>query len=151
MRRARLPDWADRLVVAIETQRRAPFAWGAADCATLYGAAIEALTGEDPLATYRPWRDETSALRAVLSAGCRSAADFVAMTMVSIHPSRAARGDVGYCAGLRPRLAFPAIIMGAEAVSRDESGWIIIPRGLISEAWSTCDAPVAGGQLKARA
>lgn len=137
MQRTRLPDWPDRLIAAVEAQRRMPFAWGVADCATLYGAALEALTGEDPLAPYRPWFDERTALRAVLASGCRSVAEFVAMTMVKIEPARAQRGDVGYLAGEQPRLAFPAVILGAEAVSRDADGWIIIPRRLIAEAWST--------------
>lgn len=136
MRRDRLPDWPDRLIAAVEAQRRMPFTWGVADCATLYGAAIEALTGEDPLARFRPWHDERDALRAVLAAGCRSAAEFVGMTMVKIEPARAQRGDFGYLAGEQPRLAFPAVILGAEAVSRDEHGWIIVPRRLIAEAWS---------------
>lgn len=136
MLRTRLPNWPDRLVAAVELQRRTPFAWGAADCATLYGAAIEALTGEDPLAAYRPWHDAQTALRAVLASGCRSVAEFVGMTMVRIPPAKAQRGDFGYLAGDKPRLAFPAVIMGAEAVSRDEHGWIIVPRRLIAEAWS---------------
>tara|TARA_R110000868_G_scaffold936_1_gene7121 strand:- start:12585 stop:13010 length:426 start_codon:yes stop_codon:yes gene_type:complete len=136
MRRDRVTDWPERLVEAIELQRRAPFCWGAADCATLFGAVIEAMTGEDPLARYRPWSSETTAARALLSSGSRTVTEFVRTILVEIPPSMAGRGDFGYLGGARNPLQFPAVITGAEAMSRDPAGWIVVPRGMIVEAYS---------------
>ena len=136
MRRDRLPDWPDRLLAAIAAQQMQPFVWGHADCATLFADCVQAITGEDPLAAYRPWHSPASAARAVFSAGCRDAADFVRMILPAIPPAAAGRGDFGYAAGPRDRLQFPAVIVGGEALSRNETGWVLFSRSLITEAYT---------------
>ncbi len=49
----RLPDWDARLAALIVACSQRTFAWGAHDCMTFAGAAVEALTGDDPVADWR--------------------------------------------------------------------------------------------------
>ncbi len=43
----RLPDWRGRLGAYVEQARRAPFGYGALDCALFTAGAVEAMTGVD--------------------------------------------------------------------------------------------------------
>jgi hypothetical protein len=107
--------------------QRGVFLWGTFDCATLFSDAVAAVTGEDPLAAFRPWHSERTALVALLKSGKDSVADWVADNFDEIVPADARRGDVGY-AKEALQLSFPAIVCGSIAMSRDESGWIVFPR-----------------------
>lgn len=91
----RLVDWRGRLAAAIEIYRRAPFAYGAADCALLALAAVEAQTGRDIVpAAWRRYHTELGALRVMRRAGFASLADMAASVLPEIHPSRAGLGDI---------------------------------------------------------
>lgn len=126
----RLDGWADRLLEVVELHRAAPFVWGRTDCAMLFRHCAQVCTGVDPLADLSPWYSRASAARALLRAGHRTAIDLVAARFVEIHPAQAQRGDVGFCE-IRDDLSAPAIILGAEAVSRDESRFLVFPAGLL--------------------
>jgi len=130
----RLPDWPERLVATIERHRAAPFAWGAHDCATLFADCVEAVTGADPLAAYRPWDGESAALRALARAGFGSMRDFVDAHFRAVPAVLARRGDLVLPAAA-PALMCPAVVTGAEAVSRDLSGWIVAPVAVMACAW----------------
>lgn len=55
-------DWPERLADFIEARRHLPFAWGRQDCATFAADALQALTGQDPLAPLRgQWATEEQA------------------------------------------------------------------------------------------
>lgn len=136
MRRTRLPDWTDRLMHTVAAHQAHAFAWGSFDCATLFGDCVLAITGEDPLARFKPWRSSTAAARALFQSGSPDVAAFVATILPGIAPASAKRGDFGYAAGPRDRLQFPAVIVGAEALSRNETGFVVIPRGLIVDAFT---------------
>lgn len=130
----RLVDWDQRLVAVIAEHQSRPFAWGEADCAALFAAAVAAVTGRDPLAAFRPWASEHDALRRLAGTGAPSVVAWVAERFDEIVPADARRGDVGYAAEAE-MLSFPAIIVGALAMSRNAEGWIIIPRARIVRAF----------------
>lgn len=129
----RLPDWPERLAAVVAWHRRHDFAWGRFDCGTLFSDAATAVTGDDPLGGFT-WTNEREALRFLVTHKAPSMIEFVARGFDEIVPSDARRGDVGWTELTGP-LVCPAIITGAEAVSRDQNGWIVIPREQITRAF----------------
>lgn len=120
----------------IARHQAAPFAWGRYDCATLFGDVVEAVTGGNPIARHGPWFSARMALKQLRLAGAQDARSFVAMHLPRVDASAARRGDVGYPAGAIAALQMPAVVVGAEAVSRDERGWIVFPRSLLVECFA---------------
>jgi len=130
----RLDDWPERLMATIERHRTAVFEWGVYDCATLFADAVEAVTGVDPLASYRPWKSERSARMKMIKAGFKDMRAFARAHFPEINPSQAGRGDLGF-ASQANHLSCPAVIVGAHAVSRDEGGWIVMPTNVLTMAF----------------
>jgi len=53
---SRPPDWPERLLAALAAARDRPFRWGEHDCCLFAADLIEAVTGVDPAAAFRPVR-----------------------------------------------------------------------------------------------
>lgn len=134
-RRARVDQWPSLMRGALERHQREPFMWGASDCARMWGDTVAAITGENPL---RGWRyaSERGALRELLSRGYESALDYISQNYDEIPPSLARRGDFGFPAKIEGALMSPAIIDGAFAHSKNESGLVVIPRNKIVRAFA---------------
>lgn len=130
----RLPDWPDRLVSVVARHRDAAFAWGDFDCATLFAEAVHSVTGEDPFGGLGPWQSERDALRILAATGSDSVKGFFDARLPLVHRSELRRGDAGYAATAE-RLSCPVIVLGAEAVSRDHAGWVVLPVSLITTAY----------------
>jgi len=129
----RLPDWPERLFDTIQRHQASPFAWGVCDCGTLFAESVVAVTGCDPREG-STWTSRLGALRFLKTRSVPDMLTFVAERFDEIVPADARRGDVGF-AVVRGSLTCPAIITGAEAVSRDDDGWIVMPRALIVRAF----------------
>lgn len=130
----RLDDWPERLAVTLARHRLCAFAWGSFDCATLFSDAVRAVTGMSPFDGLEPWRSQRSALRVLVGAGATSVQDYLAQRLPAIPVSSLRRGDVGHAGSTEP-LCCPAIVTGAEAVSRDERGWIVVPISALTVAY----------------
>lgn len=134
-RRVRVDQWPSRMRAALERHQREPFMWGASDCARMWGDTVAAVTGENPLAGWR-YASERGAVRELLARGYKSAFDFISKNYDEIPPSLARRGDFGFPAEIEGSLMSPAIIDGAVAHSKNESGLVVIPRNLIVRAFA---------------
>lgn len=134
IRAGRLPDWSERLFACLVAHQGRPFVWGETDCATLFADAVAAVTGADPLAAHRPWDSQRAAGRVLLRSGCASVLAFVERHFDEIVPADARRGDIGFTTAAHPLMS-PAIVTGAEAVSRDETGWLVLPRSALVRAF----------------
>lgn len=130
----RIENWPGRLMVTVERHRNAEFEWGQYDCATLFADAVEAITGTDPLERFRPWISEKSARLKMIKNGWKDMRAFCRDHFPEIPPSRAGRGDLGFPAQSH-NLMCPAVIVGANAVSRDEKGWIVMPTAILTVAF----------------
>lgn len=122
----RLPDWPERLEREIARHRTCAFAWGSFDCATLFSDVARAVAGCSPFDGIDPWPSERAALRALARAGAATVHDYIAARLPAAPVLHLRRGDVGYTAARHP-LCCPAIVTGSEAVSRDSTGWIVVP------------------------
>ena len=130
----RLPGWPERLLEVVDDHRRAPFVWGRYDCATLFAAAVHAVTGEDPLHPFRPWSSERSAAARLVRAGFDDMLEFARAHFPEVPPAKARRGDVGFCK-VRARLSCPAVVLGADSASRDEKGWVVFSTTMLTSAF----------------
>lgn len=126
-------DWVERLFETVERHRSAPFAWGLYDCATLVRDAALALGAADPF-DGETWDGVASALRSLKRKDSYTVRQFMARKFPAVAPPLAHRGDVGFTADEHP-LMCPAVIIGAEAVSRNETGWIVLPRTLLVDCY----------------
>jgi len=126
-------DWAERLVDVISCHH-APFAWGVCDCATLFAGAVEAVTGIDPLAPFRPWSSETDAMRRLTASRHRSIMAFTAAHFPEIEPADVRRGDLVYGDEV-DALSCPAVVIGSAAMSLMPSGAVLFPITLARRAF----------------
>lgn len=130
----RRPDWPERLAFAIAEHRKGAFEWGQYDCGTLFSDCVYAMTDADPLEPFGQWRSKFTGLRCLAKTGCRSVQEAVAERFEEVPVLQARRGDVGFVAGSGP-LTCPVIITGADAISRNEAGWISVPIDLLTVAY----------------
>lgn len=108
--------------------------WGVSDC-TMFADVVLAMTGFDPIAGYRSYTTEIGALRMLRKANAASVAEYIERLFPEIHPSQAGRGDLGLTSEAGP-LTCPAVIDGAVAISKNEGGTVIVPRGHIVRAFA---------------
>jgi len=90
----RREDWPERLTALIDLRRATPFAWGVQDCVTFAAAAIEAMTGADPLADLTRWNSREQAIQAISSLGSDLSHAVMARLGEPIMPTLARRGDL---------------------------------------------------------
>lgn len=129
----RSPDWSERFVEVIEHHRRAQFAWGTYDCATLLRDTALALGAHDPWEG-ETWSSALSAMLGIRKRGAKSVREYIRARLEPIDQAEALRGDVGFTDD-HDTLMCPAIVVGAEAVSRNEVGWIVLPRTFLVECY----------------
>ena len=127
-------DWPERLLATVERHRGAAFAWGVFDCGTLLRDCALALGAADPLSVFGTWDSQLTALIRLRRCNVASIRDHIMATLTPVAVGHAMRGDVGYAAVWGP-LSCPAVVLGAEAVSRDESGWIVIGASQLTEIY----------------
>jgi hypothetical protein len=65
----RLPDWQLRLAEFGQARASMPFRWGSNDCCSFAAAAVEAITGANPMADVAPYASEIGALQLISGAG----------------------------------------------------------------------------------
>lgn len=88
----RREDWPERLFALIEARRSTPFEWAVHDCCSFAAAAVEAMTGANPIADLE-WHDELSALRLLKDHGGIEALAAERLGE-QVAPAFAQRGDV---------------------------------------------------------
>lgn len=130
----RLPEWPEALNFAVSEHRKHAFKWGQWDCATFFSDAIVGVCGTDPFAGIMRWHSERDAIKSMLCAGYKSVQAFLDERLPRIAPSAAQRGDCGYTRAVGV-LSCPLVIVGAQAVSRTEHGWIMVPASSLDFAY----------------
>lgn len=127
-------DWPERMLDVVDRHRAHEFAWGLYDCGTLLRDCAAAIGAADPLAAFGTWDSELTALLRLRRCNVTSIRDHMMATCSRVPPGEAMRGDVGY-AGVWGPISCPAIVVGAEAVSRDQDGWVVIDASSLTEVY----------------
>lgn len=92
----RLHDWDRRLARVTEKHIRLAGEWGVSDCLMTAGDAIEAVTGENPFATYvGRYKTEAGAARLLRKNGAETVEAALARFFEPVGRLLAQRGDVG--------------------------------------------------------
>lgn len=135
-RRARKENWPHHLEGVIGLYRGSRFAWGVSDCGTFFADCVMLMTGFDPIADVRGYRNEREALRRLKAAGFDTVEALVGNRFAPIAPSMAGRGDLGITSGAHDRLMSPAVITGADAHAMTLDGLVVFSRSLVVQAWA---------------
>lgn len=128
----RLPNWQERFSDFGKVRASMPFAWGSNDCCTFSAAAVEAVTGVNPMATVAPYATETAALRLIAAAGGLQAlaAEYLG---ASVAPLMASVGDVVLV--LNEGREMLAVCNGTIAAAPGEVGVVMVGMDAALAAW----------------
>ena len=89
----RREDWPEALHALVDLRAGMPFAWGYQDCCAFAAAAVEAMTGIDPMADLRGYHSRETA-EAILAAQGGLEAAVTARLGEPVGTALARRGDV---------------------------------------------------------
>lgn len=89
----RREDWPEALHALVDLRAAMPFAWGYQDCCAFAAAAVEAMTGIDPMADLRGYHSRETA-EAILAAQGGLEAAVTARLGETVSTALARRGDV---------------------------------------------------------
>ena len=133
----RITDWATALAVFLESRDKAPFVWGANDCALFAADAVLAITGHDlgsDRGRYRTAKGAAGVLRrhGVDSVGALAERRLLAVSAPPVAVEFARRGDVGVAA-LEGRETLVIRISGAW-IGPGAEGTLTVP--VASRAWA---------------
>jgi len=129
--RERREDWAERLFALIEARRETPFRWATHDCCSFAAAAVETMTGTNPIADLE-WHDEVSALRLLKDHGGIEALASERLGE-QITPAFAQRGDV-VLHTLTGREAL-GVCIGDRFAAVGDAGVQLVPMSHAVRAW----------------
>jgi hypothetical protein len=124
MESTRLSDWPERLNAYIESRRKAVFLWGENDCAMFCAGAIEAMTGQNPLADW-----DVSEHQAISERG--EVSEFVSQFLGDAIPVlQARRGDIAITAE-----GSLGVVIGNRVATPTDKGVAFAPLSRYAHAW----------------
>jgi len=130
----RLKDWQQRFAEFGKARASMPFSWGSNDCCTFAAAAVEALTGENPMANAPAYDSEFGALRLIAAAG--GLRGLVSSFLGDEIPVRmAAVGDVVLV--LNEGVELVGVCNGVNVVAPGPDGAVALPMTAAVAAWRT--------------
>ena len=125
----RLANWEQALSDYLMAQRNKTFAYGSFDCAHFVAGAVEAMTGENPMAEIREYNSEIYSLRVLKELGFDSVEQFTDSKFTSTPIGFAQTGDIVLHDGSL------GIVVGAKAVFATEIGYTFVDRSEWLNAW----------------
>lgn len=125
----RREDWPERLSAYVEAAKERPFCYGAHDCATFAAGAVEAVTGDNPMAEVAAYERKGAA--AYMRGGLHKlAAKHLGQ---EVAPLFVRRGDVvGFTWEGRQTLG---VCLGAVIAATGPHGLVFLPLATASKAW----------------
>lgn len=125
-------DWQQRLAAFGRARTGMPFAWGSNDCCTFAAAAVEALTGVDPMASVPPYATAIEAARLVEEGGGleRLAGSFLG---ASVSPAMAAVGDIVLVTNAGRQML--GVCNGTNVLAPGEAGMAVLGMETALAAW----------------
>ena len=130
-------DWPERIASFVEESRRRAFAWGDHDCALVATAAVQRLTGVDPLARVRgtyATEDGADAVLGGLPLSLYMDAAMRAAGFLPVDPSLSQRGDVVI---VEPgNMATCGVHLGGSVAVPGMDRLRFVPTRMIRAAWS---------------
>jgi hypothetical protein len=128
----RRPDWQERFAAFAQARESMPFVWGSNDCCTFAAAAVEALTGANPMDQVERYDGPLSAMRLVEEGGGLHA---LATRLLgqAVPPLMAAVGDVVLLTNEERELL--GICNGTSAIAPGRDGLVVLDMTAAFAAW----------------
>ncbi|MBB3639790.1 DUF6950 family protein [Variovorax atrisoli] len=128
----RLPNWQERFSDFGKARASMPFAWGSNDCCTFAAAAVEAITGKNPMSSVASYTTEIAAMRLVVAAaGLRAlACEYLGS---SVSPLMAGVGDVVLVENEGREML--AVCNGANVMAPSKLGMVALDMSAAKAAW----------------
>lgn len=128
----RLIDWPLRYSEFGKAHMSMPFAWGSNDCCTFAAAAVEALTGRNPMAGVDTYASEIGAAKLIARAGGLKALASQYLGE-SVTPLMAGVGDVVLVVNEGREML--AVCNGVNVMAPAESGMVALGISAATAAW----------------
>jgi len=127
----RISTWEDALVNYIITKRQEPFEYGVNDCCMFAAGAVEAITGEDPMAEFRGQYDSLkTSLQVIKDIGAGTLEATMDGKFSEVAIGHAQRGDLAFFDDS------VGVVMGGFAYFVSDDGLERINRSLWDKCWS---------------
>lgn len=126
----RLSNWESNLSDYLISKRQEPFQYGKHDCAHFVAGAVEAITGENPMADITDSYDsQIGSLRVLKRLGFDDVEQFTDTKFISILVGFAQTGDIALYDGSL------GIVISSKAVFASEIGYTFVDRSEWLNAW----------------
>lgn len=126
----RVSDWEQRLSDYLLSKRQEQFQYGKHDCAHFVAGAVEAITGENPMADIdRDYDTKIGSVRVIKSLGHTSLEQVLDNMFYPCSIGFAQTGDLAFHDGS------VGIVIGAKAVFATEIGYTMIDRSEWTKSW----------------
>lgn len=123
-------NWEQCLSDYLISKRHEPFQYGKHDCAHFVAGAVEAITGENPMADItKDYKTEIGSLRVLKELGFDNVEQFTDSKFTSILVGFAQTGDIALHDGSL------GIVISSKAVFASEIGYTFVDRSEWSNAW----------------
>ena len=127
----RISAWEDALSNYIVTKRHEPFEYGVNDCCLFAAGAVEAITGQDPMAEFRGEYDSLkTSLQVIKDIGAGTLEATMDAKFPEVEIGLAQRGDLAFLDGS------VGVVMGGFAYFVSDDGLERINRSLWDKCWS---------------
>ena len=126
----RLSNWESNLSDYLSLKRKEPFQYGSHDCAHFVAGAVEAITGENPMADITDsYANQIGSLRVLKRLGFDDVEQFTDAKFTSILVGFAQTGDIALYDGSL------GIVISSKAVFVTEIGYTFVDRSEWLNAW----------------
>ena len=126
----RISTWENALAEYIAAKRHEPFEYGINDCSLFAAGAVEAITGEDPMAEFRGKYDSLkTSLKAIKDIGSGTLETTLDGKFQEVEIGQAQRGDLAFVDGS------VGVVMGGFAYFVSDDGLERINRSLWDKCW----------------
>lgn len=130
----RVDGWETRLMEAVQRHDSMPLEYGTSDCIIHIADCIEAVTGEDPMASYRgAYASEEEAGELLVSLGASDVEELLESLYEEVPPALARRGDVGVVK--IKGVAACVVVMGPLIIGKSSLGSIKMSTSRLTRAF----------------
>lgn len=125
----RVSNWEQALSDYLVSKRKEPFAYGSFDCAHFAAGAVEALTGENPMAEVVEYNSLLTSAKALKAAGADDLQVFIDERFEEVPIGFAQTGDLAFYDGS------VGVVINSKAVFATEIGYTLIDRSEWTKTW----------------
>lgn len=125
----RISNWEQALSDYLASKRKDQFSYGSFDCANFVSGAVEAMTGENPMADVGKYDSLLTSVKMLKSLGADNLEAFIDTRFEEVPIGFAQTGDLAFYDGS------VGVVVNAKAVFATEIGYTMIDRSVLTKTW----------------